>query len=166
MSTIDELVEANAEWSAQRPASDLEAPPARAVAVVTCMDARIDPAAALGLAPGDAHVIRNAGGAVTPDVLRSLAISQRKLGTREVAVIAHTRCGMQTLTDDGFRSELLEEVGMAPTWAVESFADLDLQVAQSVRRVRASDFLAHRDAVRGFVYDVETGGLREVQVDG
>jgi len=137
--------------------------PSRQLAIVTCMDCRIDLAAALGLKLGEAHVIRNAGGAVTDDVIRSLAISQRKLGTREVFLIHHTKCGMQTITEDGFRAELHDDTGMSPPWAVESFEDADEDVRQSIRRVQSSPFLPHRDAVRGFVYDVDTAELREVQ---
>ena len=136
--------------------------PAQAIAVVTCMDCRVDPLPALGLAPGDAHVLRNAGGVVTDDVIRSLAISQRKLGTTSVRLIHHTDCGMLTLTDDSFRAELQRETGMMPAFAIESFADIDDDVRQSILRVRSSPFLPHRDDVLGFVYDVENGQLREV----
>jgi carbonic anhydrase len=136
--------------------------PAQALAVVTCMDCRIDPLAALGLQPGDAHVLRNAGGVVSDDVIRSLAISQRRLGTRAVTLIHHTDCGMLTLTDDSFRAELQRETGMAPPFAIESFADIEEDVRQSIVRVRHSPFLPHRDDVRGFVYDVDSDGLREV----
>jgi carbonic anhydrase len=126
------------------------------------MDCRIDPLAALGLQPGDAHVLRNAGGVVSDDVIRSLAISQRRLGTRAVRLIHHTDCGMLTLTDDSFRAELQRETGMAPPFAIESFADIEEDVRQSIVRVRHSPFLPHRDDVRGFVYDVDSDGLREV----
>ena len=126
------------------------------------MDCRIDPLAVLGLSPGDAHVLRNAGGVVTDDVVRSLAISQRRLGTTAVRLIHHTDCGMLTLTDDSFRAELQRETGMAPPFAIESFADVEDDVRQSIQRVRSSPFLVHRDDVRGFVYDVEGGALREV----
>jgi carbonic anhydrase len=136
--------------------------PAKAIAVLTCMDCRIDPLTALDLKPGDAHVLRNAGGAVTDDVIRSLAISQRKLGTRAVALVHHTDCGMLTLTDDSFRAELQRETGMSPPFAIESFADIEADVRQSILRVRSSPFLLHRGDVRGFIYDVETGELREV----
>jgi carbonic anhydrase len=121
--------------------------------------------AALGLQHGEAHVLRNAGGVITDDVIRSLAVSQRRLGTREVMLIHHTDCGMQSLTDDGFRAELQEATGVAPAFAIESFSDLDADVRQSVRRVRRSPFLLHTGQVRGFVYDVDTHGLREVPVD-
>jgi carbonic anhydrase len=136
--------------------------PAKAITIVTCMDCRIDPLAVLGLSPGDAHVLRNAGGVVTDDVVRSLAISQRRLGTTAVRLIHHTDCGMLTLTDDSFRAELQRETGMAPPFAIESFADIEDDVRQSIQRVRSSPFLVHRDDVRGFVYDVEGGELREV----
>lgn len=143
-------------------APDLSARPSRQLAVVTCMDCRIDVPAALGLAVGEAHVLRNAGGVVTDDVIRSLAISQRKLGTREVMLVHHTGCGMQTLSEEGFRAELQEATGIAPPFAIESFTDLEADVRQSILRVRRSPFLPHRDAVRGFIYDVDTQHLREV----
>jgi carbonic anhydrase len=129
------------------------------------MDSRLDVFAALGLADGEAHVLRNAGGVITDDVIRSLAVSQRRLGTREVMLIHHTDCGLQTLTDDGFRAELQEATGVAPSFAIESFSDLDADVRQSILRVRRSEFLLHRDVVRGFVYDVDSHRLREVVVD-
>ena len=129
------------------------------------MDSRLDVFAALGLGDGEAHVLRNAGGVITDDVIRSLAISQRKLGTREVMLIHHTDCGMQKITDDGFRAELQEATGVAPAFAIESFADVEADVRQSILRVRRSPFLPHRDGVRGFVYDVDTHRLREVAVD-
>ncbi|HMJ34136.1 MAG TPA: carbonic anhydrase [Baekduia sp.] len=129
---------------------------------MACMDARLDLFGILGLAPGDAHLIRNAGGVATDDVIRSLAISQRKLGTREVVLVHHTDCGMLTFTEDEFRRELLEETGIKPAWVAEAFTDLDADVRSSIARIRSSPFLPHRDAVRGFVYDVETGRLREV----
>ncbi|MFV0136516.1 beta-class carbonic anhydrase [Streptomyces sp. HMX87] len=160
-SVTDRFVEANARYAAEFADADLEARPALHVAVVACMDARLDVTAALGLRNGDAHVIRNAGGVVTDDVLRSLTISQRKLGTRSVVLVHHTGCGMETLTED-FRGELETEVGQRPSWAVESFRDVDQDVRQSMRRVRTSPFLPHTDDVRGFVYDVKTGLLREI----
>jgi carbonic anhydrase len=126
------------------------------------MDARLDLFGILGLAPGDAHLIRNAGGVATDDVIRSLAISQRKLGTREVVLVHHTDCGMLTFTEDEFRRELLEETGIKPAWVAEAFTDLDADVRSSIARIRSSPFLPHRDAVRGFVYEVDTGTLREV----
>jgi carbonic anhydrase len=126
------------------------------------MDARLDPNAVLGLQEGDAHVIRNAGGVVTDDAIRSLAVSQRLLGTEEVVVIHHTGCGMLTLNDDEFKRSIQEEVGIKPTWSAESFGDLDEDVRQSVARIRASPFIPRKDSIRGFVYEVETGRLREV----
>ncbi len=141
------------------------ASPAKGIAIVTCMDCRLDVLGALGLDPGDAHVLRNAGGVVTDDVIRSLAISQRRLGTREVILVHHTDCGMEKLSDDGFRVELREASGEDPPFAIESFSDVDADVAQSILRVRRSAFLASRESVRGFVYDVDTHRLREVTVD-
>ena len=136
--------------------------PSRRLAIVTCMDCRLDLGAALSLQPGEAHVLRNAGGVVTDDVIRSLAISQRRLGTREVMLIHHTDCGMETLTDEGFRVELEEATGLVPEFPIESFTRVDDSVRESIRRVHHSPFIPHRDAVRGFVYDVETHRLREV----
>jgi carbonic anhydrase len=128
------------------------------------MDSRLDVFAALALQDGEAHILRNAGGVITDDVIRSLAVSQRRLGTREVMLIHHTDCGMQSLTDDGFRAELQDATGVAPAFAIESFRDLDADVRQSILRVRRSLFLLHRDVVRGFVYDVDTHRLREIAV--
>jgi len=162
VSTIEELLANNRTFAASLEPEHRDSAPTRRVAVVTCMDARLDVYAALGLQTGEAHVLRNAGGVVSDDVIRSLAISQRRLGTREVMVVHHTRCGMQTLTDDEFREELLRETGTTPPFAIESFADLEDDVRQSVLRVRRSPFLAHRDQVRGFVYDVDSHLLREV----
>jgi carbonic anhydrase len=162
MAMIDELVRNNAALADALTGGPADAAPGLHVAIVTCMDCRLDVLAALGLKVGEAHVLRNAGGVVTADVIRSLAISQRKLGTREVMLIHHSRCGMQTLTEDAFRAELQAETGVAPEWAVESFSDLDADVRQSILRVRRSEFVPHRDAVRGFVYDVDTHLLREV----
>jgi carbonic anhydrase len=165
MGVIDELLANNQAFAAAPPDRQLDVRPSRQLAIVTCMDARLDVLAALGLSGGEAHILRNAGGVITDDVLRSLAISQRRLGTREVMLIHHTKCGMQTLTDDGFRAELLQAAGVAPAFAIESFSDLDGDVRQSILRVRRSPFLAHRELVRGFVYDVETHRLREIHVD-
>ena len=136
--------------------------PARHLAVVACMDSRLDVFGALGLDLGEAHVIRNAGGIVSDDVIRSLAISQRRLGTVEIILIQHTDCGMLQITDDGFRRELQAATGVAPPFAIESFTDLDGNVRQSLERLRNSPFLAHRDRIRGFVYEVDTGALREI----
>jgi carbonic anhydrase len=164
METIDELLANNRAFAELVPTKHLDVQPSRQLAIVTCMDSRLDVFAALGLADGEAHVLRNAGGVITDDVIRSLAISQRKLGTREVMLIHHTDCGMQTLTDDGFRAELQEATGVAPAFAIESFGDVEADMRQSILRVRRSSFLLHRDTVRGFVYDVDTHGLREVEV--
>jgi carbonic anhydrase len=165
MSTIDELLANNETFAESLPVKHLDVRPSRQIAIVTCMDSRLDVFAALGLGHGEAHVLRNAGGVVTDDTIRSLAISQRRLGTREVMLIHHTDCGMQKLSDDGFRAELQEATGVAPSFAIESFDDVDRDVRQSILRVRRSSFLAHRDAVRGFVYDVDTHRLREVEVE-
>jgi carbonic anhydrase len=139
----------------------LDIRPRRKLAVVACMDSRLDVFAVLGLDQGEAHVLRNAGGVITDDMIRSLAVSQLRLGTREILLIHHTDCGMQKVTDDGFRAELQELSGVAPSFAIESFADLDENVRQSIRRLRNSPFIPHRDKIRGFVYDVDTGELRE-----
>ncbi|MFR9675078.1 beta-class carbonic anhydrase [Streptomyces sp. TR06-5] len=157
----DRIVAANARYADSFDDPGLDARPAQQVAVVTCMDARLDLNASLGLEVGDHHTIRNAGGVVTEDVMRSLTISQRALGTRSVVLVHHTRCGLLTLTED-YRNELAREVGQRPSWAVESFPDLDEDVRQSIERVRTSPFLLHTDDVRGFVLDVDTGRLREV----
>lgn len=164
METIDQLLANNREFAASLPERHLDVRPARRLAIVTCMDSRLDVFAALGLGDGEAHVLRNAGGVITDDVIRSLAVSQRRLGTREVMLIHHTDCGMQKITDDGFREELREATGTAPAFAIESFDDVEADVAQSVLRVRRSPFLPHRDRVRGFVYDVDTHALCEVEV--
>jgi carbonic anhydrase len=161
---IDELLANNRAFAASLPDVHLDLRPTRELAIVTCMDSRLDVFAALGLRDGQAHVLRNAGGVITDDVIRSLAVSQRRLGTRCVLLIHHTDCGMQKLTDDGFRSELQKATGVAPAFAIESFTDVDADVRQSVLRVRRSDFLLHRDTVRGFVYDVDSHRLREIHV--
>src|SRR4051794_18435511 len=158
----DSLLENADRHAAGYDQGDLRAPPAKKVAVLTCMDARLDPAAILGLEPGDAHVIRNAGGVVTADEIRSLAISQRLLGTEEIILVHHTDCGMLSFTDADFTRQLEEDTGVKPEWAVETFTDLDADVRQSIARIGASPFIPHKDAVRGFVYEVETGRLREV----
>jgi carbonic anhydrase len=164
MDAIDQLLSNNLAFAASLPAKHLDVHPTRRLAIVTCMDSRLDVFAALGLGDGEAHVLRNAGGVITDDVIRSLAVSQRRLGTREVMLIHHTDCGMQSLTDDGFRAELQDATGIAPAFAIESFADVEVDVRQSILRVRRSPFLPHRDRVRGFVYDVDTHQLREVDV--
>jgi carbonic anhydrase len=166
MDTIEELLANNRGFADSLPSRHLDVEPSRRLAVVTCMDSRLDVFAALGLQDGEAHILRNAGGVVTDDTIRSLAISQRKLGTREVMLIHHTDCGMQKLTDDGFRDELREATGVAPAFAIESFVDVDVDVRQSILRVRRSAFVPHRDSVRGFVYDVDTHRLREVEASG
>lgn len=163
-STIDRLLANNRAFAEGRPVEHLDVSPSRQLAIVTCMDSRLDVFAALGLGHGEAHILRNAGGVITDDVIRSLSISQRRLGTRDVMLIHHTDCGMQKLTDDGFRAELREATGVAPAFAIESFDDVEADVRQSILRVRRSSFLAHCDCVRGFVYDVDTHELREVTV--
>jgi carbonic anhydrase len=162
MGVIDELLANNRAFAGSMPTRHLNVRPSRRLAVVTCMDSRLDVFAALDLGDGEAHVLRNAGGVITDDVIRSLAVSQRRLGTREVMLIHHTDCGMQTLTDDGFRAELQEATGVAPAFAIESFTDVDANVRQSILRVRRSSFLLHTDTVRGFVYDVDSHLLREI----
>ncbi|MFE7202045.1 beta-class carbonic anhydrase [Pseudonocardia alni] len=162
MSVTDELLENNARY-AESFSGPLPLPPARKVAVVACMDARLDVYRILGLNEGDAHVIRNAGGVVTDDAIRSLAISQRLLGTEEIVLIHHTDCGMLTFTDDGFKASIRDETGIKPQWAAEAFDDLDADVRQSVARIRANPFVPRTDAVRGFVFDVATGRLNEVK---
>ncbi|MFF4395807.1 beta-class carbonic anhydrase [Streptomyces sp. NPDC001480] len=157
----DRLVAANERYASAFTDPGMDARPVLRVAVVACMDARLDLHAALGLQLGDCHTIRNAGGVVTDDVIRSLTISQRKLGTRSIVLIHHTGCGLESLTED-FRNELEMEVGQRPAWAVESFRDVDQDVRQSMQRARTSPFLLHTDDVRGFVFDVRTGLLREV----
>jgi carbonic anhydrase len=165
MDVIDELFANNQTFASSLSARHLDLRPSRRLAIVTCMDSRLDVFAALGLRNGEAHVLRNAGGVITDDVIRSLAVSQRRLGTREAMLIHHTDCGMQSLTDDGFRAELQQATGVAPAFAIESFTDLDADVRQSVLRVRRSAFVPHRDLVRGFVYDVDTHRLREIHVE-
>lgn len=161
MSVIDELLDRNQAFAENFDGGG-DVRPSRRLAIVTCMDSRINVFALLGLKHGEAHILRNAGGVVTDDMIRSLAISQRRLGTEEIMLIHHTDCGMQTITDDGFRAELQDAAGMAPAFAIESFTDVDADIRQSLVRVRNSAFLLHRDRVRGFVHDVETGALREV----
>jgi carbonic anhydrase len=165
MGVIDELVANNEAFAAQVEERHLPVEPASHLAIVTCMDSRRDGVAARGLGDGEAHVLRNAGGVITDDVIRSLALSQRKLGTREVMLIHHDDCGLQKVSDDGFRDELRAATGVSPAFAIESFVDVEADVRQSILRVRRSDFLPYRDSVRGFVYDVDTHALREVTVD-
>ena len=163
METIDELVANNRVFAEPLADRHLDVEPSRQLAIVTCMDSRLDVFAALGLGDGEAHVLRNAGGVITDDVIRSLAVSQRRLGTREVMLIHHTDCGLEKVSDDGFRAELQEATGVAPAFAIESFVDVEEDVRQSIRRVRRSTFVPHRDYVRGFVYDVDTHRLREIE---
>jgi carbonic anhydrase len=162
VSVTDELLANNEAYSASFDKGDLPLPPAKKLAVVACMDARVNPYGALGLHEGDAHVIRNAGGVITENEIRSLAISQRLLGTEEIILIHHTDCGMLTFTDDDFKRSIQDEVGIKPAWAAESFTDLDEDVRQSIARIKASPFIPRKESVRGFVYDVATGKLREV----
>jgi len=165
MSAIDVCLEANEGYAEGFTGGDLKAPPARKLAIVTCMDARLETGALFGLAEGDAHVIRNAGGAVTDAVIRSLMISQRLLGTREIMVVNHTDCGMTTFSDDALKQAVEQEIGIRPPFALETFSDVESDVRQSIARIHASPFVPHKDAVRGFVYAVETGRLREIQPD-
>jgi carbonic anhydrase len=162
MTATDDLLANNEAYAAQFDNGDLPLPPARKIAIIACMDARVSPYALLGLREGDAHVIRNAGGVVTDDEIRSLAISQRLLGTEEIMLIHHTDCGMLTFNDDDFKQQIEDEVGIKPQWAVEAFTDVDRDVRQSLARITSSPFIPHKESVRGFVYEVETGRLREV----
>ncbi|MEU4519133.1 carbonic anhydrase [Amycolatopsis sp. NPDC024027] len=162
MSVTDELLVNNAEYAANF-TGPLPLPPAKHVAVLACMDARINVYGVLGLQEGEAHVIRNAGGVVTEDEIRSLAISQRLLGTEEIILIDHTDCGMLTFTDDDFKRSIQQDVGVKPAWAAEAFTDLDEDVRQSIARIRNSPFIPKKDSVRGFVFDVATGKLNEVK---
>ena len=162
MSAIDRYLSNNAEYVAGFSKGDLPMPPAREIAIVACMDARLETGALLGLSEGEAHVIRNAGGVVTDDVIRSLTISQRLLGTREIMLIHHTDCGMLTFQDADVKDAIKKDTGIRPPFAMEAFSDLEDDVRQSVARIKASPFVPHKDAIRGFVYEVETGHLREV----
>jgi carbonic anhydrase len=162
MSVTDELLKNNESYAASFDKGDLALPPAKKVAVLACMDARLDPAGALGLSEGDAHVIRNAGGVVTDDEIRSLAISQNLLGTEEIILIHHTDCGMLTFTDEQFAQKLEDETGQAPEWSANAFPDLDGDVRDSIERIKSSPFIPNKSSIRGFVYEVETGKLREV----
>jgi carbonic anhydrase len=162
VSSTDDLLQNAREYAANFDKAELPLPPARKVAVIACMDARLVPSRILGLQEGDAHVIRNAGGVVTDDAIRSLAISQRLLGTQEIVLLHHTDCGMLTFSDDDFKRSIQDETGIKPTWAVEAFGDLEEDVRQSIARIQASPFIPNKDSVRGFVYDVHTGEVREV----
>lgn len=166
MSSIDSCLANNAKYAGTFSKADLPAAPARKIAIVACMDARLETGALLGLEEGDAHVIRNAGGVVTDDVVRSLLISQRLLGTREIMLIHHTDCGMMTFTDEEIRASVEAETGLRPPFAMRTFSNLEEDVRQSIARLRASPFVAHKGAIRGFVCEVETGRLREVDGTG
>jgi carbonic anhydrase len=162
MTVTDDLLQNNEAYAESFDKGDLPLPPAKGVAVVACMDARLNVYGMLGLQEGDAHVIRNAGGVITDDEIRSLAISQRLLGTREIVLIHHTDCGMLTFSDDEVKQQIQEDVGIKPHFPMESFTDLEEDVRQSIARIQASPFIPTKDSVRGFVYEVETGRLREV----
>jgi carbonic anhydrase len=162
MSATDEMLAGNQAYVSSFEKGELPMPPGRRTAVVACMDARLNVYGMLGLSEGDAHVIRNAGGVVSDDVIRSLAISQRLLGTEEIILIHHTDCGMLTFTDDDFKASIQAETGIKPEWAAEAFSDLDADVRQSIARLKASPFIPSKDAIRGFVYEVQSGRLREV----
>jgi carbonic anhydrase len=162
MTATDELLANNEAYAASFDKGGLPLPPGKKVVVVACMDARLNVYGALGLSEGDAHVIRNAGGVVTDDEIRSLAISQRLLGTEEIILIHHTDCGMLTFTDDEFRNSIQQETGIKPEWPAEAFSDLETDVRQSIARIKASPFIPRKDSIRGFIYEVETGRLREV----
>lgn len=162
MSVTDQLVANNLEY-AKTFNGPLPLPPSKNIAVLACMDARMNVYGILGLNEGESHVIRNAGGVVTEDEIRSLAISQRLLGTREIVLIHHTDCGMLTFTDDQFKQSIMDELGQKPAWAAEAFSDLEVDVRQSMQRIKSSPFIPHRDQVRGFVFDVATGLLHEVK---
>ena len=159
---MDELLRNNKRYANSFDKGDLPMPPAKQIAIVTCMDARLSPYVMLGLSEGDAHVIRNAGGVITDDEIRSLMISQRLLGTREVMLIHHTDCGMLTFSGEELREQIQQEVGIKPHFPLETFADLEEDVRQSIKRIEASPFIPHKDSLRGFIYEVETGRLREV----
>jgi carbonic anhydrase len=163
VTVIDELLQNATSYAETFDKADLALPPARRIAIVACMDARLNPHALLGLEEGDAHVIRNAGGVITDDEIRSLAISQRLLGTEEIMLIHHTDCGMLTFTDDELRRQIQDETGVKPAWAAEAFDDLEEDVRQSIARIESSPFIPRKDKIRGFVYEVETGRVREVE---
>jgi carbonic anhydrase len=162
MTVTDDLLRNNAEFAKSFSSGDLPMPPGKGLAVVACMDARLNVYALLGLEEGQAHVIRNAGGVVSDDVLRSLVISQRLLGTREVILIHHTDCGMLTFTDDQVKADIEADVGLRPHFALEAFPDLERDIRQSIARIKASPFVPNKDSIRGFIYDVHSGALQEV----
>ncbi|MGB3735358.1 MAG: carbonic anhydrase [Ilumatobacter sp.] len=163
--TADELVAGNERFAENFDDQDLQVSPTRRMAVVTCMDSRMDIFPLLGLGHGEAHIIRNAGGVITDDVIRSLCLSQRYLGTREIVLVHHTDCGLQMVTEDGLKSEIEAEIGVKPWWAVESFDDPYVDVRQSMKRLEMTPFVPHKEHVRGFVYDVLTGRINEVSLD-
>jgi carbonic anhydrase len=162
MTVTDELLQNNTEFARSFSNGDLPMPPGKGLAVVACMDARLNVYALLGLSEGEAHVIRNAGGVVTEDVIRSLAISQHLLGTSEIILVHHTDCGMLTFTDDEVKADIESKTGLRPHFALEAFSDLESDIRQSIARIRHSPFVLHKDRVRGFVYDVRSGALKEV----
>jgi carbonic anhydrase len=162
MSAIDDCLANNAKYAAGFAKGELPMPPAKQIAIVACMDARLETGALLGIAEGEAHVIRNAGGVVTDDVIRSLAISQRLLGTREIMLIHHTDCGMLTFTGSELKQAIQKETGIRPSFAMEDFEDIEDDIRQSIARIQSSPFVVRKDQIRGFVYEVETGRLREV----
>jgi carbonic anhydrase len=162
MTVTDELLRNNADFASSFSKGDLPMPPGKHLAVVACMDARLNVYALLGLEEGQAHVIRNAGGVVTEDVIRSLAISQRLLGTNEVILVHHTDCGMLTFTDDQVKADIETDTGLRPHFALEAFSDLERDIRQSIARIKASPFVPNKDSVRGFIFDVTTGKLQEV----
>ena len=162
MSVTDELLKNNEAYAASFDKGDLPMPPGKRLAVLACMDARLNIYGMLGLSEGEAHVIRNAGGVVTDDAIRSLTISQRLLGTREIVLVHHTDCGMLTFKDDELKAQIETETGIKPGFALEAFGDLERDVRQSIARIKASPFIPHKESVRGFIYEVESGRLREV----
>jgi carbonic anhydrase len=162
MTVTDDLLANNAEYAASF-SGPLPMPPAKGVAVLACMDARLDVYRLLGLHEGEAHVIRNAGGVVTDDAIRSLTISQRLLGTTEIILVHHTDCGMLTFTDDAFKADIHVDTGIKPQWSAEAFSDIEADVRQSIARIKASPFVPNKELVRGFVFDVATGKLTEVK---
>jgi carbonic anhydrase len=164
MSSTDELVSNNSSYAAGFTKGNLPMPPAKKVAVLACMDARLDPAKVLGLQEGDAHVIRNAGGVATEDAVRSLVISQRLLGTEEIILVHHTDCGMETFSDDAVKEQIRADTGLRPSFALEAFPKVDDDVKQTAARIRANPFVLKKN-IRGFVYEVETGRLREIPLD-
>ena len=162
----DQLIDNNAAYAEQFSGSDLQVAPRKNLAVVACMDSRMDIFQILGLGNGEAHIIRNAGGVITDDVIRSLCLSQRFLGTREIVLLHHTDCGLSKVDENEFREELAGELGLKPWWSLEAFTDVDADVRQSMQRLQMTPFIPHKDNVRGFVYEVETGRLREVSAEG